>query len=189
MIDPILFTIPHSGTRFTIGYFEFLGFRRWNINLSKLRRITDVGVLFHQQHTGEWMQQGHFQPSAKYALENNKVIVTVRHPHLVLDTFLARGKTLEINIECWKSLIEWLPKTDHYIFDIGCAENRRFQQMYGILEHIGANNLDTYRITQEYVEEWKPMNVTPNKNIEVHDYSELDFAVEWYKNLPSTVHT
>jgi hypothetical protein len=57
--------------------------------------------------------------------------------------------------------------------------------MYGILEHIGQNNLDTYRITQEYVEEWKPQNVTPNKDVVVHDYSDLDFAVEWYESLPS----
>ena len=184
--DIVLYTIPHSGTRFTLTYFERLGFRRWNTNLEKLRRITDVGVLFYQQHTGPWLGQQISVPG--YHLQSKKVIITVRHPHLVLDTFLARGKTLETNIECWKSLIEWLPKTDHYIFDIGCAENKRFQQVYGIMEHIGQNNLDTYRITQEYVKEWKPQNVTPDKSIEVNDYSELDFAVEWYKNLPTNLH-
>jgi len=185
MTDHILFTVPHSGTVFTLTYFEQLGFRRWNINLEKLSRITNVGVLFHQQHSGVWMNPTNIRPEAKYALQNRKVITTVRHPHLVLNSFLSRGKTLETNIECWKSLIEWLPQIDHYIFDIGCPENKRFEQMYGMLEHIGQNNLDTYRITQEYVDAWKPMNTTPDKKIlaDDFDYSSLDFAVDWYESL------
>lgn len=181
--DIVLYTIPHSGTRFTLTYLERLGFRRWNQNLDNLRRITNVGVLFYQQHTGPWLGQQISDP--EYHLENKKVIITVRHPHLVLKSFLARGKTLETNIACWKSLLEWLPKIDHCIFDIGCAENRRFRQMYRLMEHIGQNNLDTYRITKDYVDEWEPLNVTPNSDIEVTDYSELDFAVEWYESLPS----
>lgn len=100
---------------------------------------------------------------------------------------MARGKTEKQNVECWKSLIEWLPKMDHYIFDIGCREEIRFEQMYGIVEHIGADSAELREITHRYVDEWKPLNVTQNKSIlsDDYDYSELDFATDWYESLPS----
>jgi len=188
--DTIIFTVPHSGTQFTRQLFDEFGFTRWNVNKERIRVITETAPFYYMQHTGRWL--GQQIPDYEQKLQELKVITTVRHPHKVLRSFLRRGRTFKENIRAWKSLFEWLPRTDHYIFDIGCRENERLSQMLGILTHIGANTPKYRKITARYVDNWRPLNVTDgsrikNHNIHIDDsmLKQLDFAVEWYESLPT----
>lgn len=187
--DIIIFTVPHSGTSFTLKYFDVLDFKRWKTDQDRTQAIKDTNKpLYANQHSGDWL--GYQLPDYERYLRNSKVVVTVRHPYNTLRSFLRRGRTFEQNMQCWKSLFEWLPKLDYCIFDIDCKEEERLPQMLNILKHVDEDTYEYREITKQYVDAWRLINVTEGRRIKQHNInitddmlSQLSFAIEWYERF------
>ena len=182
----VLLTVPHSGTRFTMEFFQYLGFASWHPTIDK----SDKTVYF-QQHTGP-----HSHREDGMSIDNNKVIVTVTHPYRCFISFLGRpNKPFELLVECWDELLDTLGDIDYYIFDINCHEFDRFNQLYGIVKHVGLESDELMKLTREFADEWRVVHAQDSKfktaylkdgtMPEGYNYAELDRAVRWYENLPT----
>lgn len=191
IMDIVLYTVPHSGTRFTMEYFRHLGFDAYNPGFDDpIPR--DGKILFTQQHAGI-LHKSDLREDVLYA---NKVIVTVTHPYRNFISFLGRpNKTFDMLVECWDDMLDTLGDIDYYVFDINCCNSERFEHLYGMIRHVGLDNDSRLDLTQKFVDDWPTVAANESKFKDDYlrdgtlpagyDYNELYRAVRWYEKLPT----
>lgn len=183
-----LFTVPHSGTRFTMHFFSKIKLKPWNPS-----KPTEK-VTFWQMHSGNTY-------FGKRTLDDQKsfkklpTIVTVTHPHRCWVSHNARGKGYDENVDSWKHLIDYIPKHNCYVFDINCRESERRRLIYDMLDFLDLNTPDRREETDKWIAEWPTVRAKESKQKRNYltdgsmpngyDYSRLEFAVDWYESLPT----
>jgi len=183
-----VFTVPHSGTRFTMEYFTKLGVKTWNPS-----NLVDVPT-YWQVHAGNHYL-GHQTLDDYKLLHKLPVVVTVTHPHRNWVSFTARDKSYEQNVDCWEYLLKELPTLNYYLFDINCRASERKMHLINILNFLNLYTEEREALTDEWCAEWpsshaqsyhnKDQYLTHNRLPSGYDYDQLQFAVDWYESLPT----
>jgi hypothetical protein len=129
-------------------------------------------------------------------LQLHKTIVTVTHPHRCWVSWATREREFDKNVEAWQALFNWLPTLNkYYVFDINVRKEERFEHLYGAIKFLGLECEMYEDLTHEYVEAWpesypqdsqlKAAYLESNELPDGHDYTKLQFAVDWYESLPT----
>ena len=192
-----LFTVPHTGTHFAIEFLKCLGIEHasgtgfFSIH-PKRTRITD------------WENGGWF------TIANTNCVVTARDPYLTHIRYIHNNHDVSDNVKSWDCMINALPHLRSYkILDIGCRVEDRYDHLCEIAEFVGVYPKAYRELIEVYADAWMPLNDSENeikkqyletnslpttqtlelpsgdtKENEI-DWSELDFAIDWYKTLPT----
>ncbi len=188
-----IFTVPHSGTRFTMEYFNKIGIKSWwpGQSVESTDKFTQRG--FWQVHAGN-DYLGRWTLDKYKLLHQVPVVVTVTHPHRNWVSFTRRKKSYELNVDCWEYLIKELPTLNYYLFDINCRESERKTHLINMLKFLNLHTEERGMLTDKWVNEWpfshaqdyhqKRMYLTHNRLPSGYDYDQLQFAVDWYESLP-----
>ena len=123
------------------------------------------------------------------------VVITVTHPHRNWVSFASRNKSYESNLSCWCCLLDELPNLNYYLFDINCRESNRKGELINMLHFLDLYTEKRERWTDEWINEWPIMSSRDSKHKKQYlenqmlpsgyNYSQLQFAVDWYESLPS----
>lgn len=183
-----LFTVPHSGTRFTMEFFSKIRLKPWNPSRSTEK------VTFMQMHSGSTYFGQRLLDEQKL-FRKLPTIVTVTHPYRCWVSHNARGKGYDENVDSWQHLIKYMPEHNCYLFDINCRESLREKQIYGMLDFLDLNTPDRKAETDKFIAAWPTVRpkdseqkrsfLTDGTMPEGYDYSRLQFAVDWYESLPT----
>lgn len=175
-----VFTVIHTGTNFIQTFFNELGFEWKFYRLHSPPTVVLDGVIRDKLNSGP-------------------VVVTARDPYLSAFHYLSLYNNAEKGIKeldlQWNMFLNILPTINYYVVDVDCTQENRHSQLSGAIQHIGYNPADFEPKIKDYASNWKPLNSTKNKmKLEYfetgklpkgHDWSVLDEAVDWYKNLPT----
>lgn len=183
-----LFTVPHSGTHFTMEYFRQMGIRTWNPS-------SPSGLpTFWQVHAGN-NYLGRMTLDNYKRLCKHPTVITVTHPYRCWISFTGRNKSYEENVDCWHYLLDTMPKLNYYLFDINCRKTDRKDTLVKMMNYLGLYNEDRDRWINKWVDRWPIEAAQEYKNKAQYlkdgtlpsgyDYDQLQFAVDWYESLPS----
>jgi len=194
MNDFFFLTVRHTGTNFG---FQFL---------------TNIGLThndnYRQLHVEGYAKNAVTPYEVNGIAPFTKILTTARDPLLgairlsgtMADAIRVKASQRKIDHLAWEwnYLIDLLPKIDHHIIDIGCHESERYKHLCNAARFIGINPLDWPDLNR-FAEAWMPVNVGKDpcaQQTKLHyletgelptqiDYSGLNRAVAWYKNLPT----
>jgi hypothetical protein len=182
-------TVRHTGTRFGFKFLSSIGL--------------NSGSGYFHLHVSGAMKRDMTPESTHGYLLKEKVLVMARDPllgALRVSGQMANVKSSQNNVDGiaseWNSFIDLLPNINHHIIDIGCPEAMRYEHLCDAARFVGVDP-DRWSDLKQYAENWTPTGVnTENHEIKARylengtlpsqiDYSGLDRAVAWYKNLPT----
>ena len=165
----ILLTVPFTGTTFTKALL---------------------------QHSTAYIPDAHWTDSIVSEqwskIKLRKIIVTARDPYLCAIRYIkTNAKTpIEDAAAEWNTMLNKIKEVDHFVFNINCPESKRHEHAIALFKFV---NADAPCKIDSFVHKWQAENVSSSEHktryLETgelpigHDWSKLDRAVKWYKNL------
>jgi len=194
-----IFTVPHTGTHFIFKFVnDVLGAERDN----GPAHYTKDGAYywpFHAFHQPLHMMSPRIQSFCNGTNNESRrpTLVTARDPYLSTIHYMDLAPTRKLS-DCagyWDTFLGIIPRTNHFIVDIGCHENKRTEHLCEVADFLRLPyKLDDMKT---FAEAWKPENARSNdmkkKYLETgtlpdprgESWDMLDNAVAWYKSLPT----
>ena len=181
-MNVILYTIPHTGTNFVEKFLNSLG-------------VTDSIIRIHvtQLDDAEIVSQHHLT-QLKMLTNSSPTIITARDPYLTAIRFLKREhRTMALLKKRWDRFFKTIPTMNCHIIDIGVKEEDRYTHLCQAADFLEVKYSE--QKVRAFADAWKPENETTSdaktkyletgELSEFYDWSLLDEAVEWYRNLPT----
>ena len=188
----LLFSVPHTGTVFTRNYIEgVLDIPHCrNLGAFVLKDVTRMHVNLHTVKAAHELSNGSqkCRDIMNYAEENCNVIIPIRDPIDNAISCLGRGHdNLDYCISNWKTMLSEYPRFKNVFWiDIWTPRMHRRMMMRKLNQFLDVQPPNPNAF-EEFVEKWPRVNnrseeqiVKGNRRIPFHDFSELQFAVDWY---------
>ena len=198
--DIYLYTVPHTGTTFVMKYLHHIGFN------SSLR--TDDGK--HKYYAIHSIP-GYVEDNeicnrivSKCPLENNKLLVTARHPHHCLMSHLARYENTHTHEEIfdmtcarWYHFLTTISNSMYMVFNLDMPQHNRHTDLTTLAYLLTGSSLAPD--LESFTNEWKPENKFSKSRenpymvkyaqdpsfINKFDLERLNAAVDWYEVVTS----
>ena len=191
MKKTLLLSVPHTGTVFVRNYIVDV------LDIPHCRNLgdfitKDVTRMHINLHTVEANYIGNGtqlnRDILEYAEENCNVVIPIRDPIENAISCLGRGHTtLHYCIGNWRAMIsEYSRFTNAFWVDVWTPEENRRTMLRKLNEFLDIEPHPTY--VEKFARSWKKVNYRTTEQIlkgerrtPFHDLSELQFAVDWYK--------
>jgi hypothetical protein len=182
-VNVILYTVPHSGTNFVEKFLNTLGITESIIRIH-VTQLDDAKIIESQHHLTQLEMLASSKPT----------IITARDPYLSAIRLLQREhRTMTLLKKRWDRFFKTIPTMNYHIIDIGVKEEDRYTHLCQAADFLKVKYSE--QKVRAFADEWKPENETTSdaktKYLETgelpefYDWSLLDEAVEWYRNLPT----
>lgn len=186
----LLLSVPHTGTVFTRNYIvDVLNIPHCrNLGAFVAKDVTRMHVNLHTVYSNRPERRGSKEDAVfKYAYQNCNVIIPVRNPIDNAISCLGRNhNNLDYCIQNWEAMLGECDRFKHvFWFDVWTPEENRRTMLYKLHEFLDIEPHPTY--VERFARAWKKVNhrtteqiVKAERRVPFHDFSELQFAVDWY---------
>ena len=176
----VIYTVPHTGTNFVRKFLDTL-------------ETTENIIRIHATHLDDTeMVSQHHLTQLRILASSSPTIITARDPYLSAIRFLKREhRKMTFLKKRWDRFFKTVPTMNYHIIDIGVKEEDRYTHLCQAADFLKIKYSE--QKVRAFADAWKPVNETTSdaktKYLDTgelskfHDWSLLDDAVSWYKNL------
>lgn len=182
----LLFTVPRTGTHFTRGYIHDVLKVPPTQGMAAYR--TDRRQIYGKAHTHTSfsLKRRHLDLDVKLTMEyiekQCNVIIPIRDPIENAISGFRRGReTLDYAVRNWEIMFECYPRMKNVFWiDVWAPKENRYNMMLKLNEFVDIE--PEQELLDNFVLKWEKKNASDNVfvDLEKHDFSRLQFAVDWY---------
>lgn len=182
----VIYTVPHTGTNFVKKFLETLGTPKSEYIRIHATQLDDAKIILSPHHLTQLEMLASSKPT----------IITARDPYLSAIRLLNRhgsDHTITLLKRRWDRFFKTIPTMNCHIIDIGVREEDRYTHLCQAADFLKVKYSE--QNIRAFADAWKPENETTSdaktkyletgKLSEFYDWSLLDEAVSWYRNLPT----
>ena len=156
-----LFTVPHTGTHFAIGFMKELGIehgRRTPLDCPDPR----PSGFFHCHAPGCSIEEWN-NGNRETIFSSTKCLVTARDPYLTGIRYIHNNQPAYLIVRHWNSFLQSLDMLpEYFVLDVGCRKEDRIQHLRDAAKFLGKDTSRYESAIEEYANKWIPLNVTNN---------------------------
>ena len=200
-MNVILYTVPHTGTNFVGKFLNTLRIpeNKLRYGLGPTNTSYSGYIRIHATQLDDIAIVSQYHLAQLRLLTSSKpTIITARDPYLSAIRYIKPGEHRKMSLlkKRWDRFFKTIPTLNHHIIDIGIQEENRYTHLCDAADFLKVKYSE--QKIKTFADAWKPENETTSdaktkyietgKLPEFYDWSLLDEAVAWYRNLPTNAY-